>query len=132
MGLDTPTATTSKAMRWAGYAASALPALMLLFSGVMKLLKPDPIVESFVKLGYLDDGVIVPIGVTELLCTALYLVPRTSVLGAILLTGYLGGATATHVRVGEGFAGPVVFGVLVWLGLYLRDSRLRALVPLRS
>jgi hypothetical protein len=68
----------------------------------------------------------------ELTCTLLYVIPRTSVLGAILLTGYLGGATASHVRVGDSFIAPVVFGVLVWLGLFLRDARIRALIPLRK
>jgi Mn2+/Fe2+ NRAMP family transporter len=73
------------------------------------------------------------IGILEIACTVIYVIPRTSVLGAILLTGYLGGATATHVRIGDpSFFGPVIFGVLVWLGLWLRDARLRALLPLRS
>jgi hypothetical protein len=69
------------------------------------------------------------IGVVELTCAVLYLIPQTSVLGAILLTGYLGGATATHVRIHDAFIGPVVFGVIVWLGLYFRDARIRALMP---
>jgi hypothetical protein len=73
-----------------------------------------------------------PLGTTVLACTLLYAIPQTSVLGAILLTGYLGGATATHVRVGDNFAGPIIFGVLVWLGLFLRDSRLRALIPWKN
>jgi hypothetical protein len=72
-----------------------------------------------------------PILVVELCCVLLYLIPQTAVLGAILLTGYLGGATATHVRVDEAYFMPVVVGILVWLGLYLRDPRLRALVPWR-
>lgn len=121
----------AKWMRWTGYAVSALPVLMLLVSGVMSLLKPAMVIESLEKYGY-PESVAVALGITELVCTALYLIPRTSVLGAILLTGYLGGATATHVRVGEAFAAPVVVAVMLWLGLYLRDSRLRALLPLRS
>ena len=89
------------------------------------------VVEGFQQQGY-PVQFLVPIGVVELVCTILYLIPRTSVLGAILLTGYLGGATATHVRAAEvAFIFPVSFGVLLWLGLYLRDSRIRALVPLR-
>jgi hypothetical protein len=72
------------------------------------------------------------LGIVELTCTILYVIPRTSVLGAILLTGYLGGATATHVRVADAYFMPILVGVLVWLGLYLRDTRLRALVPFRS
>jgi len=127
----TPTASVSKTMFWAGYVASTLPVLMLVFSGVMKLLKPAAVAEGFVKLGY-DESLALGIGLTELACTVLYVVPRTSVLGAILLTGYLGGATATHVRLGEAFFAPIVLGVLVWLGLYLRYVRLRGLIPLRK
>lgn len=98
----------------------ALPALMLIMSGVMKLIKPAQLVEEFIRLGYQEHQVLV-LGIVELACTAIYLVPSTSVLGAILLTGYLGGATATHVRLGENFVFPVIFGVLVWLGLLLRE-----------
>jgi hypothetical protein len=117
-------------MHWAGLIMSALPVLMLLFSGIMKLLKPAAVVEGFTHLGY-PESLTLGIGITELACTVLYVIPRTSVLGAILLTAYLGGATATHVRVGEPFFGPIVLGVLVWGGLFLRDARLRALLPLR-
>jgi hypothetical protein len=117
-------------MFWAGRIASAIPVLMLLFSGIMKLVKPAMVVQEFSRLGYPENLVIV-IGVLELVCTVVYAIPRTSVLGAILLTGYLGGATATHVRIGDPFFGPVVFGVLVWLGLFLSEERLRELLPLR-
>ncbi|MEW6682443.1 MAG: DoxX family protein [Nitrospirota bacterium] len=110
---------------------TALPVLLLLFSGVMKLLKPAPVVEGFAHLGY-PASVALGIGIAELACVVLYVIPRTAVLGAILLTGYLGGATASHVRVGEPFVMAIVMGVLVWGGLYLRDERLRALIPLRS
>ena len=126
------TAPVSQKMLWAGRIISALPALFLLMDGIMKLFKPALVVEATVKLGY-PESVILPIGIVLVVSTALYLVPRTSVLGAILLTGYLGGAVATHVRVGEGLFPvffPVIFGVLIWLGLYLRDDRLRALIPL--
>ena len=128
---DASSAPVSKGMLWAGRIVSALPVLLLLFSGVMKLMKPPEVVQGFVKLGY-AEGHALGIGILEIACTVVYLIPRTSVLGAILLTGYLGGATATHVRVGDPFFGPILIGVLVWLGLYLRDRRLRALVPLRS
>jgi DoxX-like family len=124
----------SKSSLWAGRIISALPALFLLLDGVMKLVKPAPVVEATVHLGY-PESVIVGLGIVVLACTVLYLIPRTSILGAILLTGYLGGAVATHVRVGEGLfpiVFPVIFGVVLWLGLYLRDDRLRALIPLRS
>ena len=119
----------SKGTLWAGRIISGLPALFLLLDGVMKLFKPAFVVEATVKLGY-PENVIIPIGVVLVVCTILYLIPKTSVLGAILLTGYLGGAVATHVRTGESLFSivfPVIFGVLLWLGLYLRDSRLRAL-----
>jgi hypothetical protein len=121
-------------MLWAGRIVSALPVLMLLFSGVMKLVKPAPVVEATVQLGY-PEGVILGLGVVLLACTVVYLIPRTSVLGAILLTGYLGGAVATHVRVGEGLFPvlfPVLVGALLWGGLVLRDAGLRALLPVRS
>ena len=124
----------SKSSLWAGRIVSVLAALFLLLDGVMKLFTPGFVVEATVRLGY-SEGVIVPIGAILVLCTILYLIPATSVLGAILLTGYLGGAVATHVRVGEGWFPiifPIVFGILIWLGLYLRDVRLRSLVPLSS
>lgn len=119
---------------WAGRIVSWLPAVFLLVDGIAKLFKPVPVVEGTVKLGY-SESVIIPLGVVLIACTVLYLIPRTAVLGAILLTGYLGGAVATHVRVGAGIfpvAFAVTFGVLLWLGVYLRDARLRELVPLRS
>jgi hypothetical protein len=121
----------SKWMRWAGYIVSALPALALVFGASLKIMKGPDFVKEFVRLGYTESHV-VPIGIVELACTIVYLIPQTSVLGAILLTGYLGGATATHVRLEENFVPPVIVGVLVWLGLFLRDPRLRALVPWRS
>jgi uncharacterized membrane protein YphA (DoxX/SURF4 family) len=126
----TQTAPVSKKKLWAGRIISALPVL-LLFSGAMKLMKPAPVVQAFAHLGY-PESLALSIGILELACTVVYVIPRTSVLGAILLTAFLGGATATHVRIGEPFYFPVIFGVLVWAGLYLRDDRLRALIPLRS
>jgi len=131
MKSDTQSAAVSKKMLWAGRISSAVPVLMLLFSSVLKFVKPAPVVEGFARLGY-PESLALGIGILELACTAVYVIPRTSVLGAILLTGYLGGATATHVRVGEPFFTPVILGALVWGGLYLRDERLRALIPLRS
>lgn len=124
----------SKSSLWAGRIISGLPALFLLVDGVMKLVKPAPVVEATVRLGY-PESVILGLGIVLLASTILYLIPTTSVLGAILLTAYLGGAVATHVRVGESLFSiifPIVFGSLIWLGLYLRDARLRSLVPLRS
>ena len=124
----------SKAARWTGRVMSAVPALFLLLDGVMKLVKPAPVVEGTVSLGYPAE-VLTGLGVVLLTCTVLYLVPRTAVLGAVLLTGYLGGAVATHVRVGHPLFThtffPVYLGALLWGGLCLRDARLRALLPLR-
>ena len=131
MQSDSQTAPVSTKMVWAGRIISALPVLMLLVSGVMKFVKPAPVVEEFARLGY-PESLTLGIGILELVSTVVYVIPRSCVLGAILLTGYLGGATATHVRVGDPFFPPIVLGVLVWGGLYLRDERLRALVPLRS
>lgn len=134
MPMETHTVPVSKSMRWTGFVLSGLPALFLLVDAVMKLIKPAPVVEATVQLGY-PESVILPLGIVLLACTILYLIPRTSGLGAILLTGYLGGAVATHVRVNGGafpILFPVILGVLIWGGLYLRDIRLRALVPLRS
>jgi hypothetical protein len=120
---------------WAGRVITALPVLFLLFDIVIKLLQIAPVRESFARLGY-PESVAVGIGTLELVCLAVYLIPRTSVLGAILLTGYLGGAVATHVRVGDPLVSHILFptyvGALIWGGLYLREDRLRALVPLRS
>ena len=121
---------TPKKMLWAGYVMSTLPVLMLLFSGILKLVKPASVAEGFTHLGY-DDSLALGLGLVEMLSTLLYVFPRTSVLGAILLTGYLGGATATHLRIGEPFYMAVFLGVLLWGGLYLRDERLRQLIPLR-
>ncbi len=120
----------SKKALWAGRIMSALPVLMLLFSAVMKFMKPPAVVDGFVHLGY-SESLALPLGILELACTVIYVIPRTSVLGAILLTGYLGGATATQLRIGEPFFIPVILGVLVWGGLFLCEPRLRALVPLR-
>ena len=134
MQSDTQTAPISKKRLWAGRIISALPALFLLMDGVMKLFKPAVVVEGTVRLGY-SETVILPLGIILLSCTVLYLIPRTTIPGAILLTGYLGGAVATHVRVGEGLFPvlfPVILGVLLWGGLWLRDEQLRALIPLRS
>jgi hypothetical protein len=118
---------------WVGRVLTALPALFLLFDAVMKLAKPAFVVEATVKLGY-PETVIIALGILLLTCTIIYLIPRTAVLGAILLTGYLGGAVATHVRAGQGWFEilfPVIFGILLWGGVALREARLRELVPFR-
>ena len=126
--------SVSKKSLWVGRIVSGLPALFLLVDGAMKLVKPAVVVDATTKLGYSED-VIIPIGIILIVCTILYLIPTTAVLGAILLTGYLGGAVATHVQAAEGafpVVFPIIFGALLWLGLYLNDTRLRALIPLRS
>src|SRR5215472_539749 len=134
MSVETQTSSVSKVMFWAGWVMSALPALFLVVDGAMKLVKPEVVVKTTVELGY-AEAVILPLEVVLLACTVLYLIPQTAMLGAILLTGYLGGAVATHVRAGQGLFEilfPVVFGALLWGGLALRDSRLHALIPLRN
>ena len=128
------TASASKSALVIEYIVTVLPALFLLLDGVMKLFKPLFVVFATTRLGY-SVNTIVPLGITLVACTSLYLIPRTSVFGAILLTGYLGGAVATHVRFFEGvfpIVFPVIIGTLIWLGLYLRDPRLRTLVPVRQ
>lgn len=116
---------------WIGWVVSGIPVLMLLFSAIMKLMRPPAVLEGFAHLGY-PESLALGLGILELTCTIVYLIPRTAVLGAILLTGYLGGAVTTHLRIGEPYFGPIVLGVLVWAGIYLRDRRLRELIPLRA
>jgi hypothetical protein len=134
MPSDLQPAPVSKGILWAGWVLSALSGSFLFVDGVMKLIKPAVVVEATVQLGY-PESVILGLGIVLLACTILYAIPRTAVLGAILLTGYLGGAVATHVRVGEGLFPiifPIVIGALIWGGLFLRDRRLRDLIPLRA
>ncbi len=117
---------------WTGRVLSTLPVLALLMSASMKLSHKPEMVENFTgKFGY-PAGLLTTLALVELTCTVLYVIPQTAVLGAILLTGYLGGAIATHVRVGDPFAIPLVLGVLLWAGLFLRDARFRSLLPLRK
>ena len=130
--IETP--PVSKGSLWTGRILSILSILFFLMDAVMKLMKPALVVDATVKLGY-QEGVIQGLGIALLICTILYATPRTSVLGAILLTGYLGGAVASNLRVGSPLFSnvlfPVYFALILWGGLYLRDRRLRALVPLR-
>jgi hypothetical protein len=120
----------SKKMVWTGRVISALVILFLLVDSGGKVARFAPYLEGTVKVGY-PASLVVPIGIVLLICTVVYAIPHTSVLGAILLTGYLGGATATHVRVSQPFWFPIMMGVLAWAGLFLREERLRALIPLR-
>ena len=133
MQSDDQAVLSSNTTRWAGLILSALAVLFLIFDGVIKVLRLAPAMESTVQLGY-PESLVLGIGIVELICLAVYVIPQTSVLGAILLTGYLGGAVATQVRAGsEPFSVvfPVIIGLLLWGGLYLLDPRLRALSPLR-
>ena len=124
-------APVGKAALWTGRVISTLPALFLLLDAAMKLVKPGFVVEAAGDLGF-PESVIVPLGIVLAGCTILYLIPRTAALGAILLTGYLGGAIAAHVRHEDGWfpiVFCVVFGALLWSGLLLRDARLRPVPP---
>jgi len=125
--------TVSKAALWTGRVLSALVILLLLFDCCTKIARVQAAVQGFVQLGY-SQRVVVPIGIILLICTVLYAVPRTSALGAVLLTGYLGGAVATNVRAGLPLAAyilaPVYVGVAAWLGLYLRNIQIRRMLPL--
>lgn len=135
MSPTTQTAPVSKKRLWAGRILSGLPMLFLLFDGVVKLFKPVPVVEGMARLGY-PLSLSVTIGIVLLVCVFTYAIPQTSVLGAILLTGYLGGAVATHVRVGDPLFSHVLFptyvAILLWTGLFLREDRMRVLLPVRS
>jgi DoxX-like family len=128
----THTAPVSTTMLWTGRIVSAIPVLMLLMSAAMKFMMSPVTAKQISELGWPESYVLV-LGIVEISCTVIYVIPRTAVLGAILLTGYLGGAVATHARLGDPtLVAPFVLGVLVWLGLFLQDVRLRALLPLRS
>ena len=134
MQTDTQAAPGSKAMLWTGRVISGLMVLFMLFDNIFHLLKPPQVVAAFVRVGF-PVSLSLTLGIIVLVSVLLYVIPQTSVLGAILLTGYLGGAVATNLRAGSSLFGetlfPVYIGVLVWGGLYGRDARLRALIPLR-
>jgi hypothetical protein len=125
-------APISKMMIWIGRVVSAIPVLLMLFSAAMKFAKPAPVVQGMVRFGYPESQLFL-LGVLESLSCVVYLIPRTAILGAILMTGYLGGATASNLRIGDpSYILTAILGVFVWGGLFLRDSRVRALIPLRS
>ena len=132
-GMASPSAASiSTPRRWVGRVLSALAVLFLLVDGVMKVLRATPSVETAVQLGYPAEST-PGIGILLLVCLAIYLIPRTAPLGAILLTGFLGGVVTTHVRAGSppfSIIFALIIGALLWLGLYLRDARLRVLLPL--
>lgn len=120
----------SKAVTWIGRVISLLVSLMFLFSASFKFIDGPQVTEGFAHLG-LPERMMLPLGILELSCVVIYLIPATSIIGAILLTGYLGGAICTHCRVGDPFYVQILLGILVWLGLYLREDRLKPLMPLR-
>ena len=122
----------SRAKFWAGWVLSVLPSLLLLFSGVLKFMPSSPEAEEGLKhVGWRAEQ-IPTIGVLEIACVIVFLIPQTAVLGAILVTGYMGGAIATHVRVGDPFYVQALIPIVLWLGLWLREPRLRQLLPIRS
>jgi len=137
MPSDAQTAPVSKKGLWAGRIMTGLVVTFLTFDAILKFVTPAPapVVEAFAHVGW-PLNLAPVLGMILLVSTVLYVIPKTSILGAILLTGYLGGAVATHLRAGDPLFSHVLFptylGVLLWGGLYLREDRLRALIPLRS
>jgi hypothetical protein len=124
-------AGTSKKIVWIGWVLTALAASMFVLSASMKLSGSPKVVQMFSQLGW-QQSALLPLACLELTCVLLYLVPRVSILGGIVLTGYLGGAIATHVRLGEPVYMHVFIGLFIWGGLYLREPRLRELIPIKK
>lgn len=118
-------------MYWLGWVLTVLPSMLLIMSAAMKISRNPQAVEGFSKAGW-DPAVIQPLGMTELLCTILYLNPKTSLLGAILLIGYMGGTIAHHLSQQESALFHVVFALVIGLGIYLREPRLWAILPWRT
>jgi len=116
---------------WVGRGISVLVSLVFLMSAFMKLKGGAEVMQGMAHLG-LPESLILPLAILEVSCVVIYLIPATSILGAILLTGYIGGAICTHWRVGDPFFMQIAIGIVVWLGLYLRENRLKALIPLRT
>jgi hypothetical protein len=122
---------TGGKMMWVGRVVSALISLLFALSAGMKLKGGAEVLQGMAHLG-LPESLMVPLGILEISCVAIYLIPATSVLGAILLTGYIGGAILAHLRIGEPILMQIALGVCVWLGLYLRENRLKDLIPVRT
>jgi len=135
MQSDNQPGSISGTALWSGGIISGLVTAFMIFDGVIHILRPAPVVQGFAQLGF-PLRFAVPLGMVSLTCVALYVLPQTSILGAILLTGYLGGAVAIQLPTGNPFFGEVIFpvyiGVFVWGGIYLRDDRVRKLIPFRS
>ena len=121
---------TSGKIVWVGRVISILASLLFLMSAFFKLKDGPDVMKGIAHLG-LPESMLVPLAILEISCVVIYLIPATSVFGAILLSGYIGGAICTHWRAGDPFIVQILLGVLVWLGLYLREDRLKALIPLR-
>ena len=127
----TQAAPVSKGVRWAGIIISALVSILFLMGPAFVFINPAAAAKGTEHMGYPPSAnLLIPI--LEIVCAILYIIPQTSVLGAVLLTGYLGGATASHIRIGEPPIAPLVVAAFVWLAIYLREPRLRALLPLRK
>ena len=134
MQAEVQTATTSNKLLWTGRILSILAVLFMLFDAVGHLLKPAPVVQAFLQLGF-PLSLSICLGIIQLVCVLIYVVPRTAILGAVLITGYLGGAVAIHLRVGNPFFEcifPIIIGIFFWAGLLLRDGRLRAMFPISN
>jgi len=124
-------ATASGRIVWVGRVISVLASLLFLVSAFMKLKGGTDVMQGMAHLG-LPESMVMPLAILEISCVVIYLIPATSVLGAILLAGYIGGAICTHWRAGDPFYIQIALGLFVWLGLYLRENRLKALIPLRT
>jgi hypothetical protein len=116
---------------WTGRVLAGVVSLLLFFSASMKFVGGAEVKEGMAHLG-LPESMMIPLGILEATCTVIYLIPATSVLGAILLAGYMGGAICTHWRVGDPFVGQIAIALVIWLAIYLREPRLKALIPLRK
>ena len=123
-------AASGKAV-WVGWGISVLASLVFAVSATMKIVDGAAVAEGMAHLG-LPESLLVPLSILEISCVVIYLIPATSILGAILLAGYIGGAICTHLRVGDPFFIQIALGILVWLGVYLREPRLKELIPLRT
>jgi hypothetical protein len=125
------TKTPSKAARWTGRIFSGITTLFLLMDSIMKIFREQHHVDGTRDIGF-QDSFVIPLGIVLLLCTVLYIIPRTAIFGALLLTAYFGGAVAIMILKQQAFIFPVIFCTLVWGGLYLRDEKLRSIVPFRK
>ena len=124
-------ASASGKIVWVGRVISILVSLLFAMSALMKMRGGAEVIQGMAHLG-LPESLIMPLAILEISCVLIYLIPATSVLGAILLTGYIGGAICTHLRVGDPFYMQIAIGIFIWLGLYLREDRLKELIPLRK